>query len=374
MSMRVAGLVTLILMAAACAPPAPRPASDTATGLRYLTIDDAPGFARATTPRPFVFPADHGPHPEFRSEWWYFTGNLETADARQFGFELTLFRFALGPRAAASGGSAFRTNEIFMAHFAITDEEAKRFDARERTSRGALGLAGTATEPLRVWVKDWSITLEPTGRWRLDARDGDMALALALDTDVPPVAQGDGGLDRKGPEPGNASYYYSVPRLRARGSLETGGQTFDVTGRAWLDREWGTSALGSGVVGWDWFALQLADGGDLMFYRLRRAGGDASEFSGGTFVDATGRVTHLAARDVEVAASGTWESRVTGSRYPSGWRLRVPTLDLALDVEPYLEDQEVDLSVRYWEGAVRAAGNLGPARISALGYVELTGY
>ncbi len=348
------------------------------TGLRLLGGAAADGFARATEPREFVFPADHGSHPEFRTEWWYFTGNLEATSGRHFGFELTFFRYALAPPAERlASSSAWRAEQIWMAHFAITDSEGGKFIARERLTREALGLAGATAEPLRVWVEDWSATGAGASddlTLRLRADDDVISLELDLKSTVPHVAQGDRGLDAKGAGVGNASHYYSVPRLAAAGAISVDGESFSVTGLAWLDREWSTSSLEQGIAGWDWFALHLSDGSSLMFYRLRSAEGSASPYSGGSFVDAAGIRTRLAARDVELAPLDHWTSAASGVRYPVAWRLAVPSLGLSLDLRPYLENQELDLSVRYWEGAVHAEGR-GPAGVlTAQGYLELAGY
>ena len=348
------------------------------TGLRLLGAEADDGFARATEPREFVFPADHGSHPEFRTEWWYFTGNLATAEGRHFGFELTFFRYAVGPAAAQrEGTSAWRADQVWMAHFAITDTQGKRFIARERLTREALGLAGAAAEPLHVWVEDWSLTGEGRGddlRVQLAARDDVTALSLGLASTVPRVAQGDSGLDVKGAGTGNASYYYSVPRLAAEGEVTIGGESFEVTGTAWLDREWSTSSLEPGTVGWDWFALHLSDGSNLMFYRLRTESGGVSPFSGGTLVAADGGRRRLEAQDVRLMAVDEWTSAATGVRYPIAWRLEVPGSAIELAIRPYVNDQELALSVRYWEGAVHAEGRgpLGP--LTAQGYLELAGY
>jgi predicted secreted hydrolase len=355
-----------------------RDAAEPNTGLRYLGGEAGVGFSRATVPREFVFPADHGSHPDYRTEWWYFTGNLATANGRHFGFELTFFRVALAPNAPSPESvSAWRANQVWMAHFAITDSEGGRFVARERLTRAAHDLAGATSDPLRVWVKDWTasgIATEERLSLRLDARDDVIALALNVNSTVPPIAQGDRGLDRKGNGEGNASYYYSIPRLDVEGQVTVANETFAVTGIAWLDREWSTSALEPGVVGWEWFALHLSDGSNLMFYRLRTAGGDASPFSGGTLVTAAGDRTRLVASDVMLTPLEHWTSEATDVRYPIAWRLVAPTVAVTLDVVPYLENQELDLAVRYWEGAVRANGRGPTGALTGQGYLELAGY
>ena len=373
-------LVAALLVLAACsggkAPDGYAPTQS--TGLRLLGAEADDGFARATQPREFVFPADHGSHPEFRTEWWYFTGNLATQEGRHFGFELTFFRYALKPATARQeGASAWRADQVWMAHFAITDTQGNRFVARERLTREALGLAGATSLPLRIWVEDWDIAGEARGdelRVRLLASDDLIGLKLRLASMVPHVAQGDRGLDVKGAGNGNASHYYSVPRLAADGEVTVAGETFAVTGAAWLDREWSTSSLDLGTVGWDWFALRLSDGSNLMFYRLRTAAGEASPYSGGTFVSADGIRTRLRAEDVALTVLDQWTSRATGVRYPVAWRLALPGSGIELEIQPYLEQQELALSVRYWEGAVHADGRGPSGPLTAEGYLELAGY
>jgi predicted secreted hydrolase len=383
--MRLARTVALLIVLAACSrapgngggePRAPSDANLGATGIRFLGEGGATGFARAIVPRELSFPADHGSHDEFRTEWWYFVGNLDASDGAHYGFELTFFRIALSPSAPVRG-SAWGANQVWMANLAVTDVARGRFASAERFARGALGLAGANGNPFRVWVNDWSVQGSmdaQTADVTVTARDEEISLALRLQASKPPVAQGDRGLDAKGPEPGNASYYYSFPRLAATGTIEVGGATTEVTGSAWIDREWATSALSPGLVGWDWFALQLADGSELMYYRLRDSSGAASPFSSGSIVTAEGEARHLTADDVRLTAVDYWRSDRTGVRYPVAWRLEVPGDDAVFEIKPYLEEQEVDLAVRYWEGAVRVTGRNGTAPVRGQGYLELAGY
>lgn len=335
---------------------------------------DTAGFARALAPRSFVFPADYGPHPRFRTEWWYFTGNLRDTQGRPYGFELTFFRVALAPHKPA-GASHWLTNQLYMAHFAVTDVPAGRFVARQRFARGALGLAGAQAQPFRIWTGDWSVQGKGGGGfpWRLHAADKMAGLELSLKPQQGVILNGDRGLSRKGSAPGDASYYYSMPRLAATGKLRVGRHTLNVHGTVWLDREWSTSALAPDQVGWDWFALRLNDGSDLMFYRLRDRGGRTDPHSAGTWVSPQGRVVHLGAGAVKIGVLGHWESP-RGGRYPARWRLRVPSLGLDVEVRPLLADQELDLAVRYWEGAVRVQGSRAGKAVGGNGYVELTGY
>lgn len=334
------------------------------------------GFARAMAPRAFSFPVDHGPHEDFRSEWWYFTGNLAAANGRHFGFQLTFFRVALAPEAAPRA-SAWATNQAWMAHFALTDTEAGRFHAAERLARGTLGLASAEAAPFRVWVDSWQVagrTPEELFPLRLSASDGEVSVELELSAMKPRVLQGQDGWDRKGPEPGNASYYYAHTRLAAEGSVRTRDARFEVTGTAWMDREWGTSALGPDLAGWDWLSLQLSDGRDLMLYRLRRKDGSADAFSKGALVLPDGARIALSVHEFALEPRRWWTSPETGVRYPVAWSIRVPSQGLSLDIAPRLDEQELDLSVRYWEGAVDAKGRAGGETITGQGYLELAGY
>jgi predicted secreted hydrolase len=338
---------------------------------------DTMGYARATEPRPLVFPADHGAHPDFRNEWWYVTGNLAGAGGRAFGFQLTLFRGALAPT-RPDIDSPWATNQAWMGHLAVTDVAGERFVAFQRFARGAVGLAGADSDPFRVWVEDWSIEADRPGTvfpLRLSAADGDVALDLILEAGKPLVLQGEDGLSRKGPEPGNASYYYSLTRMPTTGRVVVEADTLRVTGTSWLDREWSTSALPDGVVGWDWFALQLDDGWDLMAYALRRGDGSPHPLSEAVLVDPEGHARRLAwGTDITVTPTGAWTSPVDGSVYPSGWRVDVPARGWSLAVTPVLADQELDLAFRYWEGAVRVVAADGGGGTPGRGYVELTGY
>lgn len=338
-----------------------------------LSGDGDAGFEKATGAREFAFPQDHGPHPGFRNEWWYVTGNLDGEGGRRFGFELTIFRFALTP-AATEAESNWRSNQVYIAHFAVTDADGERFLTAERFSRGALGLAGAQAAPFRVWIDDWEIAeAGPSGQWRLRAADPAFSIDIELAPAKPPVLNGDNGLSQKSAEPGNASYYYSITRWATAGTLRLGEDVFRVSGLSWLDREWSTSALGAEQLGWDWFALQLSDGSDLMFYNLRTLDGSQDEHSAGTWIDADGNSLHLEREDVEIVVTDTWESP-EGGVYPSAWMLRVPRQGLALDVRPVMADQELFTTVRYWEGAVDVQGERDGSPVAGRGYVELTGY
>ena len=347
------------------------------TGLRVteaLRGGSPEGFLRATGPRTFIFPADHGSHPGYRTEWWYFTGNLSAADGRHYGYQLTFFRVALVPEPVPRK-SRWGAHEVYMAHFALTDVAGKRFYHAERLSRGALGMAGSGGDPLKVWLEDWLAEAEAPDplALRLHARDGTVAIDLAIRAVKPPVLNGDRGLSRKGAEPGNASYYYSLPRLATSGTIRIGQETTSVTGLTWMDREWGTSALGKELVGWDWFALHLDDGRDFMVYLLRKQDGTANPLDSATLVARDGTARHLSGKQVQVQVTGSWQSPVSRVRYPSRWRVQVPGEHLDLEIVPRLAGQELLGTVRYWEGAVQVEGR-GGGSPGGTGYVELTGY
>lgn len=366
-----AGLACLLLCIG-CDPDAPPPPG---TGLDLGSVlggTPPEGFLRAVRPRRFTFPRDHGPHPDYATEWWYVTGNLENDEGRRFGYQLALFRIGLKP-GPPRRTSRWATHQVYMGHLALTNPGAGKFTFYERLARGNLDLAGAVGSPPRVWVEDWSINMSEDMPWRLRAGHKAIALDLTLEPARPVVLQGEQGLSRKGARPGNASYYYSIPRLDTRGTLRAGDRTYRVTGLSWLDREWGTSALEPGQVGWDWFSLQLSDGYDLMFYRLRRGDGSADPHSRGTLTDREGRPTTLTPADLKLEVLDTWRSP-RGGRYPARWRLRVPSLQLDLEIMPILADQELDASVRYWEGAVDVAGRHAGKKVQGRGYVELTGY
>jgi len=360
------------LLAAASLLPVVARAQSQAT-LRLVPAEPL-AFARATAPRAFRLPTDHGPHFEFQTEWWYYTGQLAGADGRQYGFQLTFFRRGLSPGPPPEAGLA--TNQVYFAHFAVTDVAARTHAFAERVSRGAAGLAGASGDPFRVFVEDWSaVALSPdAARVRVRARDAGLVLDLELGATKPLVAHGERGLSAKSDEPGNSSYYIGYTRMAARGELGTGGTGTKVAGEAWFDHEWSTSALGPQAVGWDWWSLQLDDGRELMFFEIRREDGSREPASSGTLVAPDGRTRRLAAADVAVEVLERWTSPHTRATYPARWRLRVPSEDLELEVVPLAADQEMRTAFVYWEGAVGVTGTSRRRPLAGRGYVELTGY
>lgn len=344
-----------------------------------LSGGDIEGFARVMGVKEFSFPRDHGAHPEYQTEWWYNTANVQTADGRRFGLKFTIFRRALTPT-MPERQSEWATNQVYFADFAIADIAADRFYFKERFARGAAGLAGAKTEPFaKIWIEDWSITFDEDGQgYRLRAAEGDLGMDVHLRMSKPIVFHGDRGFSVKNKGEGNASYYYSFTRSLLEGTITVRGETFEVSGTAWFDHEYSTSVLGEDALGWDWFSLQLDDGREIMLYQIRLRDGGVEPTSKGTFINADGSTQFLsmAAGDYTITPLGTWTSPRTGAVYPHGWRLTVKAPDglMELDVQPFMRDQELNTTTAYYEGAVRITGTQNGAPISGVGYVELTGY
>ncbi|MEM8642310.1 MAG: lipocalin-like domain-containing protein [Cyanobacteria bacterium P01_G01_bin.54] len=338
-------------------------------------VATANDFLRVTEPQPLEFPRDFGPHEDYQTEWWYYTGNLETETGREFGYQLTFFRRALTPETAAvAAASDWRSRQIYFSHFTISDITSQAFYPHERFSRQSAGLAGAQAEPYRVWLENWSATEIEPGQVHLVAEAEDVALDLVLNETLPPILQGDRGYSQKGPEPGNASYYYSIVQQQSQGTITVAEETFAVTGLTWKDHEYSTSALSPGTVGWDWFSLQLDDGSALMLYDLRLEQGGIADISSGTFVSATGEAQTLDCTDWQIDVLKTWRSPTTQANYPSQWQIEIPKLDLVLNGKSLIANQELNVSTNYWEGAVGFVGTKAGQPLTAKGYVEMTGY
>lgn len=350
--------------------------SDALTVSAAMAAPDLTGYARAATVRPFIFPADHGAHPDFRVEWWYLTGNLWHDSGRRFGYQFTLFRIALSPTPVAQD-SAWRTRQLYMGHFAVSDmAEQQHYDA-QRFSRGALGLAGVTLQPLTVWLEDWQLqgTANELFPLQLQAQTEELTLHLQLTPEKPLVLQGQAGLSQKSAAPGNASYYYSYTRLASQGQVRIGEETWAVQGQSWLDREWSTSALGPDQTGWDWFALQLSDGYDVMFYRLRHTAGGMHPYSQGVLVDADGQRTLLTADTISATPLEPFWQRPAGGYYPIRWQLTDRANRFNLTVSATFADQAMDAAITpYWEGAVDVQGTHQGQAVTGVGYLEMTAY
>jgi predicted secreted hydrolase len=325
-------------------------------------------FDKADAPIIVQFPRDRGSHDRFKTEWWYYTGNLKTDDDRHFGYQLTFFRQALSCE-PISGKSKWRTRHIYFAHFAVTDTKNDNFYSDFRMNRRSLDIAGTTALPFRVWIDDWQ--LRQVGKdLLLFAKTGDITLTLKLTDEKQPVLQGSRGFSKKGPKPFNSSYYYSIPRLDTAGTLTIGSYEYNLKGKTWFDHEWSTSVLDDEIKGWDWFSVHFEDGRDLMVCNIRRSDGSPNGFGFSSLVYKDGSYEILSEEDFSIRALHHWTSPETGNHYPSRWAITIPDHKISLTVTPVVENQEHTHMMVYWEGAARFIGK----DIKGLGYIELTGY
>jgi predicted secreted hydrolase len=337
------------------------------------------GFEVPRPGRTFAFPRDHGVHPEYKTEWWYYVGHLKAASGESYGYQLTFFRVGLrqSPPPDSRPHSAWSLHTVYFAHLALTDPARRTFAFRDRAGRDALGLSGAAAGPMQVWVDDWRAQLQGDD-FHLTAHDRGLGLDLVLTPVKPPALHGEGGYSRKSSQANAASYYYSLTRLQTRGRLTVDGRVLPVTGESWMDHEFFTGAMAPNLAGWDWFGLQLADGREVMLYLLRQKDGTVDPASAGSLIGPAGRVRHLTRADFTVKATGAWTSPHTHTKYPAGWEITIPGAGYRLTLTPVLADQEIRAAapaqVTYWEGEVKIAGTRDGAPITGLGYAELTGY
>ncbi len=336
----------------------------------------APGYR-------YAFPRDHFNHPEFQTEWWYYTGNLRTPEGRRFGFELTFFRQGVDRKATPP--EVWEVRDLWLAHLALSDLDGGRFLHTERLNRSGAGIAGADQGQARVWNGNWQ------AQWNLDPHSpGGMAsqqlqavadtfeFELAMKTVKPPVIHGENGISQKSEGPGRASHYISFTRLLTTGVIVIEGRRFKVDGESWMDHEFFTHQLASNQSGWDWFSLQFTDGSEIMLFQLRRKDGAFDPFSAGTYVDPEGRAIHLSARDFSLAPGKSWTSPNSGGRYPVEWSIRVPSLSLDASVATRLPQQELAGKARfaptYWEGAIEVTATRKGQPLQGRGYLEMTGY
>jgi predicted secreted hydrolase len=343
-----------------------------------LAADTPQEFRLATEGYRYAFPRDHGAHEEYRTEWWYYTGQLTAKNGRPFGYELTFFRRGMPREQTKTLPSQWAVTHLYLAHFAVSDLNKGRFLYAEKMSRAGLGKAGAASDRLNVWIDRWSAEspLSAPGTQILHAADGDLAIQLTVSPEKPLVVHGTGGISRKGSVA--ASHYYSFTRLATTGTLSVDGERFDVTGNSWMDHEFGSAELGKDLVGWDWFCLQLDDHRELMLYHLRRTDGSADPASSGTLIDRDGRGHHLTVSEFTLEPISYWTSQTSHARYPQRWRLSIPSQQLSFELVPLMAEQELSTTrstqVTYWEGAIEATGSIQGRAAHAQGYMELTGY
>ena len=339
-----------------------------------------PKFQQALAEYGYTFPKDHGSHDTFLTEWWYFTGHVFTPDDRRFGYELTFFRRAIDDERVWAHPSRWAIRQLYLAHFALTDEENGNFRYAEKISREGLGKAGAKQGTLETWIDQWSIkAVDPEHQqFYLQAETNNFAVELVTNASRPPVIHGLHGVSRKGAQDIHASHYYSLTRLHTTGTLRVDSESFKVTGMSWMDHEFASSDLEDGLVGWDWFSLQLESGHDIMTYWLRREDGTFTPASSGTLIFPDGSSLHLSRKDLNITILDYWESPKSGARYPSQWTLGIHSHHIQLHITPHMADQELrtgrSTQVTYWEGAVDVSGTFAQKPITGMGYVELTGY
>lgn len=372
---RFSFLLTVLIFLTACAPPS-IPSAQVQIPEVSAIDDTSSGFTVADGSRPLTFPEDFGAHEDFRTEWWYYTGNLETPEGRHFGFELTIFRVGLlPPTAELPDDSQWYGRSIYFAHFAVSDIAADQFHAFERYSRPGPGLAGAQSDPYRVWIEDWSIAQNESGTYHLQAEKSEISLDLTLTDEMGIVLHGQNGYTRGGESLANAAYYYSQPYLRADGFVQIDGVRYPVKGLAWKDHEFSSGRLDTDQTGWDWFSLHLEDGSALMLYQLREREGGISDSSSGTFITRDGVPRPVQNTGFEITVLDEWRSPHTGGLYPSAWQIRLDEPNCRLEVRPWMPDQELHFpAVTYWEGAVHFEGICSGEPARGNGYVELTGY
>jgi len=358
----------------------------------------------------FEFPRDHFNHPDFQTEWWYYTGNVRTAQGRRFGFDLTFFRQAVdrpsAPQGVLDSPGVWDLNDVWMAHLALSDLDGGQFLHTERLNRAGPGVAGADVQNARVWNGSWQAqwTLGPGsagggqtsgghtggGTQLLQGIADRFSFELSLKSEKPPVINGENGVSQKAQGVGKASHYISLTRLATSGVIVLDGKQFSVEGVSWMDHEFFSHQLDAGQSGWDWFSMQLEDRTELMLFRLRRRDGspDGSQgrlpgrlpgslmdpYSAGTYVDSEGHARHLSATDFTLTPGKTWTSAATGGSYPVEWVVEVPSLHLKAAIHTPLAQQEITGGTTYWEGAIDINATRAGRHISGVGYLEMTGY
>ena len=361
-AIQIAGLLWLIFMALPVGSQEAQPVSSFRPAL--------PGYE-------YRFPRDFYSHDEFRIEWWYYTGHLEDAAGRSFGYQLTFFRVALDGEGKVNNPSQWKIGHIYFAHMTLSDMENEKFYFFERINRAGLGQAGAESDQLKVWNEDWSLTQNGKAH-HLKAREGEVAFDLKLTPSKPIVFQGRDGVIQMGEAAGNAWQYFSFTRMRTEGQVILKGKTYRVKGLSWMDHEFSSSQLNKEQIGWDWFSVQLDNDTELMLYQIRKKNGAIEKNSSGTWVDADGRGTHLVFSEYSIHPEGQWVSQQSGTTYPAGWTLEVPKHGIRLKVTPEMANQELhhlrSISTSYWEGSVQVSGTVKGKPVTGKGYVELVGY
>ncbi len=341
-------------------------------------------FKRALPGRTFSFPQDHFSHPEFKTEWWYYSGHLYSQEKKSYGYQLTFFRTGL-KRETKDHRSKWTIQDLYFAHLAITDESGGKFQYLEKISRGSLGEAGASAykkgeKTFRIWIEDWSAEGKGPLMQQHVLKGGDktFGIELTLTPEKNPVIHGQNGISQKAEGKGYASHYYSIPLLKTEGKIFLQNKEIPIQGISWMDHEFGSSQLREYQVGWDWFSIQLDKGMELMFYQIRHKDGKIDPYSSGTVIFPDGTYQHLFRNQFQIEVLDHWKSSKSGAVYPSKWRVKVPGHQIDLTLFPTVKDQELitkeSTRVIYWEGSVKADGKYQGEPIKGVGYVELTGY
>lgn len=332
-------------------------------------------WKQATAGYAFLFPRDHASHPDYKIEWWYYTGNVKAADGRRFGYQVTFFRVGIDHTPA--NPSKWAVRDLYMTHLAVSDAKGQRYRYAEKLTRGGPGLAGAKTDTYYTWNDDWSAGLSAQ-QHKIRAIGEKAGVDLTLDEGKAPAINGINGINQKGAREGNASHYYSLTRMPTKGALTIDGERFEVSGLTWMDHEFSTSFLEPEQRGWDWLSIQLSDNRELMLYRLRRADGSHDPRSSGTLIDANGRTTHLSNEDFTLTPGGSTFKSKNGAVYPTEWKVLIPKQRINLTVTTPLSDQELSLvestGIAYWEGMIDVAGQSSNQVVRGSGYLEMTGY
>jgi predicted secreted hydrolase len=341
-------------------------------------------FKRALPGRVFSFPQDHFSHPDFKTEWWYYSGHLYSQEKKSYGYQLTFFRTGL-TRETKNQKSKWSIRDLYFAHLAITDESKKKFEYREKISRGSLGEAGaspyeTGEKTFRVWIEDWSVEGKGPSMQNHSLHAGDkiFGIELMLTPEKNPIIHGQNGISQKAEGEGYASHYYSITRLKTEGKIFLQNKEVPVQGISWMDHEFGSSQLREYQVGWDWFSIQLDNRVEFMFYQIRHRNGKIDPYSSGSIIFPDGTHQHLLKKEFQIDVLDQWKSSKSGAAYPSKWRVKVPSHRLDLTLSPTVKDQELitkeSTRVTYWEGSAKVEGKYQNNPVKGMAYVELTGY
>jgi len=347
-----------------------------AAALLLLSVAGGQQYRVALPGYRYEFPRDHFSHPDFQTEWWYYTGNVRSADGHRFGFELTFFRQAVDRDPTKI--STWNVRDLYLAHLALSDLDGRAFYHAERLNRSGPGIAGVSQKESRIWNWNWRIDWSDDQQ-TLQATDNRFTLQFHLRSEKPPIIHGENGVSQKAEGPGRASHYISLTRLNTQGHITLGAKQFEVSGLAWMDHEFFTHQLEAGQAGWDWFSLQFDDHTELMLFRIRRQDGSLDPYSSGTFVDAQGRSMHLRESDFDLRPlTEHWKSPATNANYPIQWRITIPKLHLDFETQTLLPSQELTGSSRlapnYWEGSIEMNGKKSGTPVTGVGYFEMTGY